>query len=234
MRQITGTYSVRYGFLISFIPNIDLSPDEVSEITANLKQIGVRFEMPEGTCIFHITYDDPDKTDKCIEYAKLIGLSQVKTMVGAIDYVMKLLQQRHPRRTQGPNGELLVSKDGWQRGEDESSGNYFIGSPLHFQSCGIVPRIVWEPPGPGEEKWTPAQRVVPMKVHVWGSFADTKFIEALRSCFTDEELVDAEEVYEKWSNPSSTPQTHFKLSIRFTLENPPLSKMPEIIRHQAS
>lgn len=219
MRTITGTFYVSCGLRITFVPNINLSPDEKSEIAEKLIQIGVVFESPKDTSIFHINDESPEKTAKCIEYAKSIGLSELQTMVRKVDQVMETLQKKYPRLS--PNGEALTSAVGWERGKNEASGNYFIGSPYHFQSCRIVPRIVWEPLG--GEKWTPTQRIVPMKIYVWASAADTKLIDVLRSCFTDEELIDAGEEYGKWSNPHSTPRPHFEITIRFNLENPPLN-----------
>lgn len=107
------------------------------------------------------------------------ALNSRGTIVPAVGYIMYVLQAIYPRRifpdvggTQDQQRRPVICPIGWRRGGTSPSGaslggtpggNYFIGSPERPLNDSAPQRIIWEPPGVGEEEWAPPQQMGPYK-----------------------------------------------------------------------
>ena len=98
------------------------------------------------------------------------------SIVPGVQYVMSVLQTLYPRRifpdagTADQQRQPIIDPLGWRRGGTSPSGaslggapggNYFIGSAERYISEAAPQRIIWEPPGPGDEEWTLPQQIGP-------------------------------------------------------------------------
>lgn len=98
------------------------------------------------------------------------------TIVPGIQYCMSTLQQLYPRRIFPADGGIdeqrqpVIDPAGWRRGGTSPSGaslggtpggSYFIGTPEKFLNDAVPQRIIWEPPGIGEEDWIAPQQIGP-------------------------------------------------------------------------
>jgi hypothetical protein len=100
------------------------------------------------------------------------------SVIPGADYVMTVLQQLYPRRIFPDTGTAdqqrmpVIDPAGWQRGGTSPAGaslggtpggNWFVGSAERYLNDAAPQRIIWEPPGPGEEDWAPPQQMGPYK-----------------------------------------------------------------------
>lgn len=107
---------------------------------------------------------------------RTVALNTRGSIIPGIQYTMQVLQNLYPRRIFPNAGTIdqqhqpVIDPNGWRRGGTSPSGaslggtpggSYFVGSPERFISEAAPQRIVWEPPGPGEEDWTIPQQIGP-------------------------------------------------------------------------
>ena len=98
------------------------------------------------------------------------------TSLNGIQQVMAQLQELYPRRIFPDDGNIDEARTpvpdplGWRRGGTSPSGaslggspggSYFVGYPEQFIGSAAPQRIVWEPPGVGEEEYVPSITVGP-------------------------------------------------------------------------
>ena len=108
---------------------------------------------------------------------KTTRLNTRGTIIPGVQLVMATLQSLYPRRIfpADNGGNPALCPVGWVRGGTSpggaalgnpnapagQGGNYFVGAPEIYVGNSAPQRIVWEPPGDGEEEWQPCQIVGP-------------------------------------------------------------------------
>lgn len=121
---------------------------------------------------FDMTYP-PSTTDpsQSATPERTVELNTRGTVINGIQQVMATLQEIFPRRYYPADGDRrpVIDPKGWQRGGTSpggaslggDGGNYFVGYPEMVIGNSMPQRIIWEPPGEGEEEWLPNQQVGP-------------------------------------------------------------------------
>lgn len=107
-----------------------------------------------------------------------IEIAQRGVIVRGVDLVMATLQELFPRRVfpKGEDGDRRpILGEPWRRGgttpggasfsgpvdhpegfQNLTTGNYFIGTAEQYVDAGEPHRVVWTPPAPGQERFSPA------------------------------------------------------------------------------